>query len=114
MSGCTNAAACAAKLCPDLQRECAKEEDEIQLLDYLLEHAQEWPGCTTSIAAILEAWYDAEVVTEDGILRWYSARTQDCSQDGADTEEPRAGMLSKVAAFVKWLEEAEEESDDEE
>ncbi|CAN8033003.1 unnamed protein product [Ixodes persulcatus] len=57
-----------------------------------------------SLAGILNWFYDEELLSEDAIIHWFE------KEDPSGAEE-HTMVRKAVAKFVKWLQEAEEESD---
>lgn len=108
MAGCTDAKQRAATLASG---SVTGQEAESKLIDALLKHAPEWPGAVEQFMHITKSWYDTDVVSEEGILMWSSAVQSDAV---APQEEHRKQCLEKMQPFVQWLEDAEEESSDEE
>lgn len=57
---------------------------------------------------IMQILYNDEVVEEDAVLKWFAT---DASKTGSPAE---LKLREKAVKFVDWLQEAEEESSDEE
>ncbi|KAJ3092387.1 hypothetical protein HK100_006953 [Physocladia obscura] len=86
-----------------LQRFAQDAEDQVDLLRILVEHCER-PGNEEHaklFVKVLMAFYEADICTEDGIFAWF--KKQDVGR-----------MKDAAQPFIKWLEEAEEESDDDE
>lgn len=56
----------------------------------------------------MQILYNDEVVEEDAVLKWFAT---DASKTGSPAE---LKLREKAVKFVDWLQEAEEESSDEE
>lgn len=60
----------------------------------------------SKVLAILHLYYDLEIIDEDVFVEWYAK--------GAKKRSIDRDILEKATPFVKWLNEAAEETDDEE
>lgn len=61
------------------------------------------------VTNILNTFYDLEIIVEDVFLEWYAkGQKRSNKSDGLSLE-----IIEKAAPFIKWLNEASEESDDE-
>ena len=60
----------------------------------------------TLLSALLQKLYELDVLEEDGILAWWA------DERAAQSEEMEA-VREKSKVLIDWLEEAEEESDEE-
>lgn len=59
---------------------------------------------------MLKTLYDVDVLDEEAILAWAASAKQRAEGNG---EKGPAALLAKVQAFITWLQEAEEDSDEE-
>mgnify|MGYP002387905981 CR=1 FL=1 len=87
------------------------ENNQIQLLDYLLEFCKtEGKKFSSLVQYIVQILYDSDVLGEDAILKWYDQATaQKEKRDQADTK-----LIQQCDKFIQWLKTATEEDDDEE
>ncbi|XP_030832339.1 translation initiation factor eIF-2B subunit epsilon [Strongylocentrotus purpuratus] len=81
-------------------------ESQKDCLNALEEYSMVNESTAAIFAKLVHHLYDADILSEEVILKWYSKMDQD-----ADTR--RREVRSKLASFVTWLQEAEEESDEE-
>merc|ERR1712146_784194 len=94
----------AMQIAESLGAACTGEDDELALIVALHEGAPQWAGVERSFMRIVKAWYDADAVSEEAVLRWWEEAT---ASSGGGEE-----MLEQMRPFVQWLTEAEEESDE--
>jgi len=70
---------------------------------------KEKPALIAQIPSILHALYDAEIVSEEAITKWGSR----ASKKYVDLSTSKK-VRKAAEPFLKWLEEADEDSDEEE
>ncbi|XP_072167243.1 translation initiation factor eIF2B subunit epsilon-like [Diadema setosum] len=83
----------------DSQRDC---------LNALEDYSLSCDSTATILVKLIHHFYDADILSEDVILKWYHGEVDD------DRGRQRQEVRSKVAPFITWLEEAEEESESDE
>jgi translation initiation factor eIF-2B subunit epsilon len=99
---------------PLLAKFLKSEDDQVEVLLTLEEFCAEegaFKDCqgkhvANAFAKILHLLYDADVLSESAVLAW--------ADEKDDAEEKDLVFLKKAAPFVKWLREAESESEDDE
>jgi len=99
---------------PLLAKFLKSEDDQVEVLLTLEEFCAEegaFKDCqgkrvANAFAKLLHLLYDADVLSESAILAWADEK------DGADEKD--LVFLKKAAPFVKWLREAESETEDDE
>lgn len=64
----------------------------------------------TLAVTVLKSLYDADVLDEEAILAWAASAKQRADSNG---DKPAGALLAKVQAFITWLQEADEDSDEE-
>uniref|UniRef100_A0A8C4P351 Translation initiation factor eIF2B subunit epsilon n=1 Tax=Dromaius novaehollandiae TaxID=8790 RepID=A0A8C4P351_DRONO len=82
-----------------------RASDHLNALCAIEEFFLEHDSLCTSIAKVLMAFYQLEILEEDVILNWFSLR--DTSDKGKQLRKNQ-----QLQKFMQWLEEAEEESSD--
>lgn len=60
------------------------------------------------VVLILKSFYDRDIIDEDVFLEWYAKGLKKSGKGQAVVSE----ILAKAEPFIKWLQEADEESDD--
>ena len=60
--------------------------------------------------ATLKALYDSDALDEESLLAWAASAKQ---RADSNADKPAQQLLAKAQAFITWLEEAEDESDEE-
>ncbi|XP_045204688.2 translation initiation factor eIF-2B subunit epsilon-like [Mercenaria mercenaria] len=99
-----------------LQNYIKNEESQLQCLK-----AVEVFGTASSVnmalvMKLIHFLYDSDILAEQSIFRWYKAPPSNSSQDnlddvdGEEIENKHAEIRKHVAPLIKWLEEADEES----
>jgi len=91
--------------CPLLKETAKSGRSELALMLKVQEFCYENMNFLKSFQKIIMLLYQAEVVSEDVILKWYK---------DAHSAKGKTHFLEQMAKFVEWLKSAEEESDDEE
>ncbi|XP_019358948.1 PREDICTED: translation initiation factor eIF-2B subunit epsilon [Gavialis gangeticus] len=80
-----------------------RASDHLDALSAIEEFFLEHDGLCTSMAKVLMAFYQLEILEEEMILNWFSRR--DTSDKGRQLRRNQ-----RLQKFIQWLEEAEEES----
>ncbi|CAO3615447.1 unnamed protein product [Mucor fragilis] len=82
-------------------------EDQLHVLQVLQKHctSQEYLG--KLFLGALQLFYNADIVEEEAIRRWYNT-------DLSKATPAEAKLREKATKFIEWLDEAEEESEEEE
>ncbi|XP_041465652.1 translation initiation factor eIF-2B subunit epsilon-like [Lytechinus variegatus] len=79
------------------QKDCLNALEDYSLLN---------ESTAAIFAKLVHHLYDADILSEEVILKWYGRMDQ-------DADARRRDVRSKLAPFITWLQEAEEESDEE-
>ncbi|KAI5076070.1 hypothetical protein GOP47_0008135 [Adiantum capillus-veneris] len=89
-----------------LEHYLTNEDDQVEVLLKFEEICLEASGKAFApiFCHVLRVLYDQEIISEDAILSWASEKQ--------DAEEGDKVFLRQCEAFIKWLEEASEEEDD--
>ncbi|EEC11660.1 eukaryotic translation initiation factor, putative [Ixodes scapularis] len=95
---------CLVQFRPLLRNYVKDTESMLDCLAGLEEFVSAYDRYLPSLAGILNWFYDEELLSEDAIIHWFE------KQDPS-TAEAHTTVRKAVAKFVKWLQEAEEESD---
>ncbi|KAG2226075.1 hypothetical protein INT45_011692 [Circinella minor] len=82
-------------------------EDQTHILSIFQRHCAETDALSKLFVGILQILYNEDMVDEDSVLQWYES---DASKSGSPAE---VKLRERAAKFVDWLQEAEEESSDE-
>ncbi|XP_070542027.1 translation initiation factor eIF2B subunit epsilon-like [Ptychodera flava] len=99
------------RLKPLLQNYVKSAESQMDCLLGLEEFSANHSNFAPILMKVMHYMYDeVEVLVETVILKWYKSTT--LSEDPI-TKQKQHDIRSQVAPFIKWLEEAEEESEDE-
>ncbi|KAI9316229.1 nucleotide-diphospho-sugar transferase [Dichotomocladium elegans] len=83
-------------------------EDQVHVLRLFQIHCAKNEQLNKLFLGILQLLYDLDVVEEESILKWY---TSDASKSTSPAE---LSLREKATKFINWLQEAEEESSEEE
>ena len=94
-----------------LQHYIKGEETQVSVLQTLAECAEQQANIMSILPKAIIFLYDADVLEEVSISKWYS-KLQAGEHGFSPTK--RQEMLSRVKPVIEWLENAEEESSDEE
>lgn len=81
-------------------------EDQLHVLQVLQKYCASDEHLSKLFLGALQIFYNADILEEDAILRWYNT---DLSKSSPAEEKVR----EKANKFIEWLEEAEEESEEE-
>ncbi|KAI9498624.1 nucleotide-diphospho-sugar transferase [Zychaea mexicana] len=81
-------------------------EDQVHVLRIFQRHCAETDALSKLFVGILQILYNEDIVEEESVLRWYAS---DASKNGSSAE---VKLRERAAKFVDWLQEAEEESSD--
>ncbi|CAN7936902.1 unnamed protein product [Ixodes hexagonus] len=95
---------CLVQFRPLLKNYVKDTESMLDCLTGLEEFVSAYEQYLPSLAGILNWFYDEEVLSEDAIIHWFEKK----DPSGAESHH---AVRKAVAKFVKWLQEAEEESD---
>ncbi|PNF27949.1 hypothetical protein B7P43_G16441 [Cryptotermes secundus] len=90
-------------LFPILQNYVRNSDAQDDCLQALEDMAASTDTVCEGLLKLLHLLYDKDILGEDAILKWYN------SDDKSSTA---AALRKQVAPFIKWLEEADEESDE--
>ncbi|KAI8145758.1 nucleotide-diphospho-sugar transferase [Fennellomyces sp. T-0311] len=82
-------------------------ENQVHVLQVFQRHCAESEALSKLFVGILQILYNADVVEEDSVLKWY---TSDASKNVSPAE---LKLRERASKFVDWLQEAEEESSEE-
>ncbi|XP_013418621.1 translation initiation factor eIF-2B subunit epsilon-like [Lingula anatina] len=93
-----------AKLLPVLRNYMKNTECQLECLAALEDYSIHHPSTGAILMKVMQVLYNADVLSEEAILHWY----ENVPTDHADQHQK---IRKKVETFIKWLEEAEEESD---
>ncbi|XP_022108135.1 translation initiation factor eIF-2B subunit epsilon-like [Acanthaster planci] len=96
------------KLLPVLQNYIKNAESQLDCLNSLEDYCLTSKATTAALPKLLLQFYEADVLSEEAILHWYSNTP---SSDDAVASASRKQIRTQVQPFIKWLQEAEEESD---
>ncbi|KAF7724274.1 hypothetical protein EC973_001175 [Apophysomyces ossiformis] len=98
------------KWCPLIGKVTHGLEDQVHVLQVLQKHCATQESLSRVFLAAIQLMYDADVVEEDAVMRWYNS---EASKSGNPAE---VKLREKATKFIEWLNEAEEEdsSDEEE
>ncbi|CAG0882649.1 unnamed protein product [Darwinula stevensoni] len=91
------------QLLPLFQQYIKGKESQLDCLAGLEEHAREHPAFALAFMRVLNFLYDKDILAEEAILEWNAS--------GVTLEGSAAEIRKKVEPFIKWLKEADEESD---
>lgn len=96
-----------AKWAPLIGKMTHLPEDQLHVLQVLQKHcaSQEYLG--KLFLGALQLFYNADIVEEEAIRRWYNS-------DLSKATPAEAKLREKAAKFIEWLDEAEEESEESE
>ena len=96
----------------------AKATSQAAVIEGLVRFGEAAPVIVAKFALALKALYDADILDEETILHWHDAQPPDSpdAQDDAQSDAqhaPRHLAAARLAAapFVRWLREAEEDSE---
>eukprot|EP00123_Amoebidium_parasiticum_P018232 comp24137_c0_seq1/m.43888 comp24137_c0_seq1/g.43888 ORF comp24137_c0_seq1/g.43888 comp24137_c0_seq1/m.43888 type:complete len:666 (-) comp24137_c0_seq1:679-2676(-) len=78
--------------------------DELVVVESLEEYCLANPAFETMMQRLLQIMYKEELLEEDAIFKWFNR---------AGLNDRQKAIRKSVKAFITWLEEAEEESEDE-
>lgn len=89
-----------------LEHYMTNEDDQVEVLLKFEETCQEATGKAFApiFCPVLRVLYDQDIISEDAIVSWASEKQ--------DAEEGDKLFLKQCEAFIKWLQEASEEDDD--
>eukprot|EP00246_Nothoceros_aenigmaticus_P001658 TRINITY_DN1218_c0_g1_i2.p1 TRINITY_DN1218_c0_g1~~TRINITY_DN1218_c0_g1_i2.p1 ORF type:complete len:154 (+),score=32.39 TRINITY_DN1218_c0_g1_i2:113-574(+) len=91
---------------PLLQNYVKAEEEEVEVLllfeEVCLESSKEF---SSLFAKVLQLLYDKDLISENSIMTW--------AEEKKDADESDRLFLKQSEPFIKWLQEAEEEDEDE-
>ena len=87
------------------------EETQVNVLQTLVECAEQQSNIMSILPKVILLLYDADVIEEGSISKWYS-KLQGAEHRFSPTK--RQEVLSRVKPVIEWLENAEEESSEEE
>lgn len=96
---------CMGHLIPLLRNYVKDRESQLDCLTGIEEFFTVHEEHSPSINMVLHSLYDKDILSEEAILTWYK------SCNAAAPSTPQCPIRKEAAKFVKWLQEAEEESD---
>lgn len=89
------------------EKQVFEPADQLDLLNILLKDCSRRPVGNYILFAAVQSLYDADVLDEHVIVRWWHQQPEDVSPE-------IASVRTLLGKWVTWLEEAESESDDDE
>ncbi|XP_071793924.1 translation initiation factor eIF2B subunit epsilon-like [Asterias amurensis] len=98
------------KMLPLFENYIKSAESQLDCLGALEEYCLTSNSTAMVLPKILLLFYEADILGEDMILHWYNTPAV-CSTDSEIITSNRQQIRTQVKPFIKWLEEAEEESD---
>ena len=90
-----------------LQHYIRGQEVELNVIQVLVERAEQYPNAMAIFPKVVHLLYDADVIEEPSIVEWYSRLLN--SDQSSFTK--RQELLTRIKPVVEWLNDAEEESD---
>lgn len=94
------------KLLPFIQNYIKNTSSQMDLLSALQEYFEANDNYSTVFVKILQFFYGKDILSEEVILSWYE-------EYGSSVAENSKNIRDKIFPFIKWLQEAEEESSSE-
>ena len=86
-------------------------ETQVNVLQTLVECAEQQSNVMSILPNVVHLLYQADVIEEDSISKWYS-KLQESEHRLSPTK--RQEVLSRMKPIIEWLENAEEESSEDE
>lgn len=107
------------KRLPILQNYIKGADSQLHCLQALQDFASSSSSQMGLLVSLIHCLYDEEILSEAAIFKWYKLPAPEVHGDASDDEDPSSvrekhvAVRKTVAPLIKWLEEAEEESSEE-
>lgn len=90
-----------------------KRNEQLDCLHTIEEFVIEHEPALCILTPVVQYLYQEDLLAEEVILEWYEAQIDDDDEEEDEEErEQHLRVRNKIKAFVTWLKEADEESDD--
>lgn len=93
-----------------LQNYIKNEESQLQCLKAIEDFGSVSSGNVALVTNLIHFLYDADILVEQSIFKWYRQPPSNLDDLDEELENKHAEIRKQVAPLIKWLEEADEES----
>lgn len=89
-----------------------KKTEQLDCLHTIEEFVVDHESALCVLSPVIQYLYKEDMLSEAVILQWYEAQVDEDDDDDEEEREQHLRVRNKMKAFVTWLKEADEESDD--